>query len=618
MKEETRQKKEYKFIQKIQKIFGDKYDTKYVHYIDRSTPVKLYCNICGNFFEKTPDILRHGCGCPNCSKDRMKALGKTKAETTKHFIEKSKSIHGDKFDYSNSIYVNYNTPVLIHCNTCGKNFYQKPSYHYYIKDCPFCLKEKRQNEQKNIVLKYTTKEAIEMIRNVHGDKYGYDKVIYKGRNKKVTLFCKECNQYVDVIFSSLLKGSGCPICARKRQRKKLIMSNEEFIRRSKKLFGNNTYNYDLCNYDGYYSKVMLKCNIHNRVFEQTAGSHLSGCCGCPSCINHLTENKIDHLLKLYNIKFDRETTFPWLIYKSYMRLDFYLSEYNIAIEYQGEQHFYPINFNGVSEDVMLNDFEESQKRDILKKQLCKDHGIEICYISYDEKIDESLFNILLKIGAIHKSTNMITLNNIQTVYNNSDNNLKHNISPVPIVQYDLNKNVIAEYSSIYEISDMLGIPFTNLEFRTIINKNKPYYGYIWKLKSKHYIYKICKYDKNGNFISNYSTIKNAASETNTSYHGIKSCLHDEQQSSGGYIWKAEYVKKERKRKNYPLPSYKQVLQYDINNNLINEYDSIADAARYILRERHSELVLKHVTKRISACLNGKNKTAYKYIWKFKL
>ena len=95
-------------------------------------------------------------------------------------------------------------------------------------------------------------------------------------------------------------------------------------------------------------------------------------------------------------------------------------------------------------------------------------------------------------------------------------------------------------------------------------------------------------------------------------------MHDEQQSSGGYIWKAEYVKKERKRKNYPLPSCKQVLQYDINNNLINEYDSIADAARYILRERHSELVLKHVTKRISSCLNGKNKTSYKYIWKFKI
>ena len=105
-------------------------------------------------------------------------------------------------------------------------FYQKPFYHYNITDCPFCLKEKRKNKEKNIVLKYTTKEAIEMIRNVHGDKYGYDKVIYKGKNKKVTIFCKECNQYVDVIFSSLLRGSGCPICARKRQRKKLIIHSK--------------------------------------------------------------------------------------------------------------------------------------------------------------------------------------------------------------------------------------------------------------------------------------------------------------------------------------------------------------------------------------------------------
>ena len=187
---------------------------------------------------------------------------------------------------------------------------------------------------------------------------------------------------------------------------------------------------------------------------------------------------------------------------------------------------------------MLNNFEESQKRDILKKQLCEDNGIEIYYISYNENIDESLFNILLKIGAINKSTSMITLNDIQNVYNGPNNNFKHNISPVPIVQYDFNKNVIAEYSSIYEISDMLGIPFTNLEFRTIINKNKPYYGYIWKLKSKHYIYKICQYDKNGNFINEYHSIQDAERKTGINHQSICNvCMGKRYKSAGGFVWK---------------------------------------------------------------------------------
>ena len=66
-------------------------------------------------------------------------------------------------------------------------------------------------------------------------------------------------------------------------------------------------------------------------------------------------------------------------HKNNLYLDFFLPDYNIAIECHGEQHFKPINFFGGYES-----FLKYQKRDIIKYELCKEHGIKILYFSDDE------------------------------------------------------------------------------------------------------------------------------------------------------------------------------------------------------------------------------------------
>ena len=59
-----------------------------------------------------------------------------------------------------------------------------------------------------------------------------------------------------------------------------------------------------------------------------------------------------------------------------MFLDFYLPEYKVAIECHGLQHFKPIDVFGGDEFFKL-----TQKRDIEKKRLCEEHGIQILYFS---------------------------------------------------------------------------------------------------------------------------------------------------------------------------------------------------------------------------------------------
>ena len=43
--------------------------------------------------------------------------------------------------------------------------------------------------------KLTTEEFIVKARMIHGDKYRYDKVIYKNSKTKVEIFCNKCQEY---------------------------------------------------------------------------------------------------------------------------------------------------------------------------------------------------------------------------------------------------------------------------------------------------------------------------------------------------------------------------------------------------------------------------------------
>jgi len=70
------------------------------------------------------------------------------------------------------------------------------------------------------------------------------------------------------------------------------------------------------------------------------------------------------------------------------KFDIYFPELNIAIEYQGEQHFRPVNFSGRGDDFALEQFEQNQKRDELKRKKCVDNGCILLEMRYDDDMDE--------------------------------------------------------------------------------------------------------------------------------------------------------------------------------------------------------------------------------------
>ena len=120
-------------------------------------------------------------------------------------------------------------------------------------------------------------------------------------------------------------------------------------------------------------KVCIICPIHGE-FWQTPHNHLKY--GCSICRDSKMEMTIRNLLKNNGILFEEQKTFEWLKYKQKMYLDFYLPEYNIAIECQGEQHFTKYRFENNDKRLKMR-----QIRDKIKNKLCTDNGIKIIYYS---------------------------------------------------------------------------------------------------------------------------------------------------------------------------------------------------------------------------------------------
>ena len=190
-----------------------------------------------------------------------------------YFVQKSKKVHGNKYDYSK---VNYNgvlKKVTIICPQHGE-FEQSPSNHLSGQGCSQCG---RQSIIKNT--SYNTEQLIKKAIQVHGDKYYYSKVDYKNSQTKVTVICPIHGGFRQTP-NVHLGGGGCKKCSINKMAKNNTMTTKQFVERAIQIHGNK-YDYSKVKYTGTYNKVIIICPIHGK-FEQKPNGHLNGR-GCPKC-----------------------------------------------------------------------------------------------------------------------------------------------------------------------------------------------------------------------------------------------------------------------------------------------------------------------------------------------
>jgi len=209
------------FIEKAKNVHGNKYDYSKVEYIDNKTKVCIICPEHGEFWQR-PDNHLHGAGCYKCGRNIM---GKKQTKNTEMFINESRKIHGDKYDYSKVKYISCFEKVCIICPEHGE-FWQRPANHLQGQECPLCSKPV-----------HDTDTFIKEANKVHGNKYEYSKAEYSYNKTKVCIICPEHGEFWQTPHAHL-NGQGCPYCKESKLEKEienLLTENKiHFIKQCRK------------------------------------------------------------------------------------------------------------------------------------------------------------------------------------------------------------------------------------------------------------------------------------------------------------------------------------------------------------------------------------------------
>jgi hypothetical protein len=210
---------------------------------------------------------------------------------TELFIEKSKLIHGDKYDYSKVDYRKSKVNVIITCKVHG-DFLQTPNNHLRSANCYKCSSQILANKKKSPL-----NEFIKKSNEIHGDKYDYSKVDYKNANTKIIIICKEHGDFYKTPSKHTNDKQGCAKCSGY-----YIPTTDEFIKNAMLVHGDK-YEYSKVAYKYNNENVIITCKIHGD-FLQRPGNHINSKQGCPKCGGSCKSNTIEFIEKSIKIHGD--------------------------------------------------------------------------------------------------------------------------------------------------------------------------------------------------------------------------------------------------------------------------------------------------------------------------
>ena len=269
------------FVREAREKHGDKYDYSLVQYKGSRELVEIVCHNhkSPHHFHLTPiQHLSRTRGCDICKREaKAKEVSR---EGLERFLNKAKQLHGDRYDYSEVVYVNNSTKVNVICGKEGHGRFEiSPANHTKKRHPQGC--QKCSNEKNGSRCRKTTEEFVKQAEEVHGaGRFDYSKAVYEGSNKKVLLICHKHEEPYEFHqhAGSHLKGIGCPKCSGRLKR-----TTEGFIKEAREKWGEQ-FDYSKVEYKTNNAKVIIGCKKEGHgFFEQVANSHLVGMVGCTWC-----------------------------------------------------------------------------------------------------------------------------------------------------------------------------------------------------------------------------------------------------------------------------------------------------------------------------------------------
>jgi len=235
--------------------------------------------------------------------------------------------------------------------------------------------------------------------------------VYINYQTPIKVMCDKGHEWSSAL-GSLIRGCDCPICHKAKMRAKYALSYDfvfDEIRKRNGVLLSETYM-------NAHAPLEIQCLVCQNIWENDY-DHIKRGQWCPECaFPGMSQKNLFQLLKEIFPKFIVEFNykgFSWLKNPKTNRLleiDIFVcnndKSFSLAVEYDGEQHFGPVCFGGITKEAAEKNFIDQQERDTLKNKLIAAKSEEISFFirfNYKDKLDvDSVKEKLMTNGIIQE------------------------------------------------------------------------------------------------------------------------------------------------------------------------------------------------------------------------
>lgn len=296
----------------------------------------------------------------------------SRKKTDAEFKKEVKILVGEEYTFLDT-YVNAMTKLKVRHEKCGRTYEVKPnSFLTNGNRCPLCWDRKLWSQER----------FVEEVKKQVGNEYT---VLgkYLGANDKVKMRHEKCGYEYLVKPSTFLRlGTRCVGCL-----KTYSPATEEFNIRVFSIVG------DEYQFLGEYVNSTTKMEVFHkrcgRTYSTTPSMFINAGVRCRNCYISGGEAEIEKSLIKRNVRYVREKTFKSL---GRYRFDFYLLDYDYCIEFDGDQHYKPVeHWGGVT------NYQKIKESDSIKEEFCEYREIGLLRIPWtNQKHIDLIIERLLK------------------------------------------------------------------------------------------------------------------------------------------------------------------------------------------------------------------------------
>lgn len=364
------------FKKKLFNLVGNEYSLT-SEYINMKTKITIKHNLCGHEYPILPDTFFYkNSRCRKCN---------TRKLSQEEFERKVKEISNNEYEVR-SKYKGRKNEITLYHKKCKKEYTVIADKFLSGNRCRYCTG------------RFTHEEFISKLLNTRPDFFKDYELLsnYETMNSDITVKHKQCNEVYNTTPYLLIQGSNCFKCSYTNGTRCNPKTDLEFKKDLKNIHDINFISLEP--YKGRKQKIKFKHFLCKKSFSTTPRNILRDDFSCPHCENVISkgENKIKKYLIENNIPFSTQKTFKQCKNKNLLPFDFFVKYNNhyILIEYDGIQHFEPIEYFGGEETFKIRKVNDSIKNDFANKYKEKISLLRIPYTEYNNinKILSDYFN----------------------------------------------------------------------------------------------------------------------------------------------------------------------------------------------------------------------------------